>query len=77
MTLSETREQIGKLDAHLTELKAEKHQLFLQLKKVLNEDDVRRRQLLLKESRYLLLTPIMLKYRTGIIVMAYIYLLVS
>ncbi|XP_015109132.1 extensin isoform X3 [Diachasma alloeum] len=45
MTLGETREQISVLEAELSQLKDEKHQLFLQLKKVLNEDDNRRRQL--------------------------------
>nr|CAD7456250.1 unnamed protein product [Timema tahoe] len=45
MTLGETREQILQLEMRLKELKDEKHQLFLQLKKVLNEDDNRRRQL--------------------------------
>lgn len=50
MTLGETREQISNLDNELSQLKAEKHQLFLQLKKVLNEDD-RRRQLI-KETRF-------------------------
>lgn len=44
MTLGETREQILQLEIKLTQLKEEKHQLFLQLKKVLNEDDNRRRQ---------------------------------
>ena len=50
MTLGETREQISQLEMKLVQLKEEKHQLFLQLKKVLNEDDNRRRQLV-KESR--------------------------
>lgn len=50
MTLGETREQISQLEERLAQLKDEKHQLFLQLKKVLNEDD-RRRQLV-KESKY-------------------------
>ncbi|XP_046401988.1 G protein pathway suppressor 2 [Ischnura elegans] len=49
MTLGETREQISHLEIRLSQLKDEKHQLFLQLKKVLNEDDIRRRQLV-KES---------------------------
>ncbi|XP_043526270.1 protein enabled homolog isoform X1 [Frieseomelitta varia] len=49
MTLGETREQISNLENELSQLKDEKHQLFLQLKKVLNEDDNRRRQLI-KES---------------------------
>ena len=40
----ETKEQIGKLEEKLTNLKEEKHQLFLTLKKVLNEDDSRRRK---------------------------------
>lgn len=51
MTLGETREQISQLEQRLAQLKEEKHQLFLQLKKVLNEDDNRRRQLV-KESKY-------------------------
>lgn len=51
MTLGETREQIQQLEGKLQQLKEEKHQLFLQLKKVLNEDDNRRRQLV-KESKY-------------------------
>lgn len=50
MTLGETREQICNLENELSQLKEEKHQLFLQLKKVLNEDD-RRRQLI-KETRF-------------------------
>lgn len=50
MTLGETREQISQLEAKLTKLKEEKHQLFLQLKKVLNEDDNRRRQMI-KENK--------------------------
>ncbi|KAG8036612.1 hypothetical protein G9C98_003934 [Cotesia typhae] len=49
MTLGETREQICSLETELSQLKDEKHQLFLQLKKVLNEDDNRRR-LLTKET---------------------------
>ncbi|XP_018331704.1 G protein pathway suppressor 2 [Agrilus planipennis] len=53
MTLGETREQIQQLEAKLRKLKEEKHQLFLQLKKVLNEDDNRRRQLV-KESNEML-----------------------
>lgn len=51
MTLGETREQISNLENELSHLKDEKHQLFLQLKKVLNEDDNRRRQLI-KETRF-------------------------
>lgn len=53
MTLGETREQISHLENELSQLKDEKHQLFLQLKKVLNEDDNRRRQLI-KETRFIL-----------------------
>ncbi|CAH1395376.1 unnamed protein product [Nezara viridula] len=45
MTLSENREQITQLEQKLAQLKDEKHQLFLQLKKVLNEDENRRRQI--------------------------------
>jgi len=51
MTLSETKEQISTLESRLSELKEEKHQLFLQLKKVLNEDETRRRQLISKETK--------------------------
>ncbi|KAL0269281.1 UNVERIFIED_CONTAM: hypothetical protein PYX00_007074 [Menopon gallinae] len=50
MTLGETREQISALETRLAALTEEKHQLFLQLKKVLNEDDNRRRQAVVKES---------------------------
>lgn len=56
MTLGETREQISNLENELSQLKDEKHQLFLQLKKVLNEDDNRRR--LIKETRLLFYVPI-------------------
>merc|ERR1719394_1358272 len=42
--LEETKEQIALLEEKLSSLKDEKHQLFLTLKKVLNEDDVRRRK---------------------------------
>lgn len=44
MTLGETNRQIQQQETKLAQLKEEKHQLFLQLKKVLNEDDIRRRQ---------------------------------
>lgn len=44
MTLSENREQISQLEQKLAQLNDEKHQLFLQLKKVLNEVENRRRQ---------------------------------
>lgn len=50
MTLSETKEQISVLESRLSELKEEKHQVFLQLKKVLNEDEVRKRQLMSQEQ---------------------------
>ena len=42
--LEETKDQIAMLEEKLSSLKEEKHQLFLTLKKVLNEDDVRRRK---------------------------------
>ena len=42
--LEETKEQIAQLETKLSSLKEEKHQLFLTLKKVLNEDDVRRKK---------------------------------
>lgn len=52
MSLGETREQIAQLENKLKQLREEKHQLFLQLKKVLNEDDKRRQQV--KENKYVL-----------------------
>lgn len=55
MTLGETKEQLSQLEARLAQLKEEKHQLFLQLKKVLNEDDNRRRQLIKESSDMLAL----------------------
>lgn len=45
MTLGETREQISTLENELIQLKNEKHQVFIQLKKVLHEDDNRRRHI--------------------------------
>ncbi|KAJ8963175.1 hypothetical protein NQ318_018640 [Aromia moschata] len=54
MTLGETREQITQLESKLTQLKEEKHQLFLQLKKVLNEDDNRRRQLVKENTEQMI-----------------------
>lgn len=44
MTLEETRGQIEKLEFKLTDLHNQKQQLFLQLKKVLHEDEVRKKQ---------------------------------
>jgi len=43
-SLEETKDQISELERKLTNLKDEKHQLFLTLKKVLNEDETRRRK---------------------------------
>lgn len=50
MTLGETREQIQLLNTKLEELKNEKQQLFLRLKKVLNEDENRKKQQQQKDS---------------------------
>ncbi|KAM8794259.1 G protein pathway suppressor 2 [Eudromia elegans] len=44
MSLEETREQLCKLQGRLGALQDEKHQLFLQLKKVLHEEEKRRRK---------------------------------
>ncbi|XP_053216618.1 G protein pathway suppressor 2 isoform X2 [Podarcis raffonei] len=44
MSLEETKEQIMKLEEKLLALQEEKHQLFLQLKKVLHEEEKRRRK---------------------------------
>lgn len=44
MTLGETKEQLQILNTLLKELRNEKQQLFLRLKKVLNEDEHRKKQ---------------------------------
>lgn len=44
MTLGETKEQIQILNSRLEELRNEKQQLFLRLKKVLTEDESRKKQ---------------------------------
>ncbi|XP_056602315.1 G protein pathway suppressor 2 isoform X3 [Triplophysa dalaica] len=44
MSLEETKEQILKMEEKLQCLQEEKHQLFLQLKKVLHEEEKRRRK---------------------------------
>ena len=49
MTLEETKEQVAQSESRLSQLKEDKHQLFLQLKKVLNEDDTRKK---IKESNF-------------------------
>jgi hypothetical protein len=43
MSLAEVRLELQKLETKLSELKTQKHLLFSQLKKVLNEDVIRRR----------------------------------
>ncbi|KAH8030815.1 hypothetical protein HPB51_011859 [Rhipicephalus microplus] len=45
MTLEEIRDQVQQSEKKLVTLKEEKHQLFMQLKKVLHEDDTRKRAL--------------------------------
>ncbi|KAM9832794.1 G protein pathway suppressor 2 isoform 2-T2 [Syngnathus typhle] len=52
MSLEETKEQVMKMGEKLQGLQEEKHQLFLQLKKVLHEEEKRRR----KEQRWVPLT---------------------
>ncbi|XP_062850181.1 G protein pathway suppressor 2-like [Trichomycterus rosablanca] len=44
MSLEETKEQVQKMGQKLQGLQEEKHQLFLQLKKVLHEEEKRRRK---------------------------------
>uniref|UniRef100_A0A8C1PQP0 G protein pathway suppressor 2 n=1 Tax=Cyprinus carpio TaxID=7962 RepID=A0A8C1PQP0_CYPCA len=44
MSLEETKEQVQKMGEKLQVLQEEKHQLFLQLKKVLHEEEKRRRK---------------------------------
>ncbi|XP_022100622.1 glutenin, high molecular weight subunit DX5-like isoform X2 [Acanthaster planci] len=50
LSLEETKEQIKSLEDKLKSLKADKHELFSQLKKVLNEDENRRRQQMKEKS---------------------------
>ena len=44
--------QISQLEKKLDQLRSDKHQLFLQLKKVLNQEEETRRRAQLKEQRY-------------------------
>lgn len=53
MTLGETKEQIQILNTRLKELRNEKQQLFMRLKKVFNEDEKRKKQQQQKE-RYVI-----------------------
>ncbi|KAH7936565.1 hypothetical protein HPB49_001419 [Dermacentor silvarum] len=46
MTLQEIRDQVQQSEKKLVSLKEEKHQLFMQLKKVLNEESTRKRALM-------------------------------
>ncbi|XP_031640199.1 putative uncharacterized protein DDB_G0294196 [Contarinia nasturtii] len=58
MTLGETKEQIQILNTRLKELRNEKQQLFLRLKKVLNEDENRKKQQQQKDSEMFALQSI-------------------
>ncbi|CAG0900672.1 unnamed protein product [Darwinula stevensoni] len=51
MTLGETREELERLEQRKMALNEEKHELFLQLKKVLNQEETQRRQQILKEQQ--------------------------
>lgn len=50
LTLEQTKEQIAQLDKKMEDLKAEKHDLFSQLKKVLHQEDETRKKAQLKEQ---------------------------
>ncbi|KAK3581691.1 hypothetical protein CHS0354_032410 [Potamilus streckersoni] len=50
LTLEQTKEQIHQLEKKLESLKAEKHELFSQLKKVLNQEEESRKRAQLKEQ---------------------------
>lgn len=58
MTLEDTKEQIQLLQTRLEDLRNEKQQLFLSLKKVLNEDGSRKKQQQQKDSEILALQSI-------------------
>ncbi|KAL3046399.1 G protein pathway suppressor 2 isoform X3 [Gymnodraco acuticeps] len=62
MSLEETKEQVMKMGEKLQGLQEEKHQLFLQLKKVLHEEEKRRR----KEQRYDITTLTSASYQTSL-----------
>ncbi|XP_065284616.1 G protein pathway suppressor 2-like [Dermacentor albipictus] len=57
MTLEEVREELQQADKKLVTLKEEKHKLVVQLKKVLQEDDVRKRALEKKADKMAALNP--------------------
>lgn len=52
MTLEETREKLSQMEHELTELKNQKHQLFQDLKVVLNEDATRKRAQQMQQQNY-------------------------
>lgn len=54
LTLEQTKEQLSQLERKLEQLKQEKHQLFLQLKKVLNQEEDTRRRAQIKEQSEML-----------------------
>ncbi|KAK7105807.1 G protein pathway suppressor 2-like isoform X2 [Littorina saxatilis] len=54
LTLEQTKEQISQLEKRLDQLRSDKHQLFLQLKKVLNQEEETRRRAQLKEQSEML-----------------------
>ncbi|XP_076438290.1 uncharacterized protein LOC143277391 isoform X2 [Babylonia areolata] len=54
LTLEQTKEQISQLEKRLDQLRSNKHQLFLQLKKVLHQEEETRRRAQLKEQSEML-----------------------
>ncbi|XP_043200427.1 G protein pathway suppressor 2-like isoform X1 [Amphibalanus amphitrite] len=50
-SLQDTIAETAQLETRLQELKKEKHEMFMKLKKVLNEDETRRRQQLMKDAQ--------------------------
>ncbi|XP_053408577.1 G protein pathway suppressor 2-like isoform X2 [Mercenaria mercenaria] len=54
LTIEQTKEQISQLEKKLEQLKAEKHELFSQLKKVLHQEDETRKRAQLKEQSELM-----------------------
>lgn len=54
LTIEQTKEQIAQLEKKLEQLKAEKHELFSQLKKVLHQEDETRKRAQLKEQSELM-----------------------
>ncbi|XP_030384330.1 trithorax group protein osa isoform X2 [Scaptodrosophila lebanonensis] len=71
LTLEDTRGQITRLDEQLADLQSQKHQLVVQLKKVLNDDETRKKQM--KDSELFAIQQAM-QQATAVSVAAQVYM---